>query len=580
MISQIIAAPAANHLWQSTLFAGVAFILALVLRKNQAHTRYWLWLSASVKFLLPFSLLIDLGNYLSPRVPAFAQSEFTVVQKIGQPFPPIEPAYAASSTRLFAVVLHMLPTLLIVVWLIGVFSVLFYWGLRWRKLTASIRGNSPVKAGQEFEMLRRLELGHGISNPIELIISESSLEPGIAGIFRPQLLLPAGIAERLTDEQLLAVLAHELCHVRRRDNLAAAVHMLVEALFWFHPLVWWIGARLVDERERACDEEVLRQGSDRQVYAESILKVCEFYLESPLFCAAGVTGSNLKKRIEAIMIDRITRKLAWGKKLLLATMGTLAIVGPVVIGALNPARGNAQEMIVSGPAPIGAMGVAGSAPTLDLVSIKPSTATQPLFFVDTKQGIISFTGFTLKDLIKYSYALHDSQIVGGPDWISSERFDIRAMGPSGNAMNFMQVQAGVQKLLAHHFALVLHRDIRELSVYAMVVGKDGPKLEEIHSDNSAVRKSRMLMNTPGHIQAQQVGMVALADVLSSSSNSLVIDKTGLKGIYNFTLEWPMPSSDVPAEISTALPDQLGLELNKQTAPVSVLVVDRAEEGVK
>jgi bla regulator protein BlaR1 len=69
---------------------------------------------------------------------------------------------------------------------------------------------------------------------------------------------------------------------RRRDNLAAALHMLVEAAFWFHPLVWWIGTRLVDERERASDEEVVRLGSEPQAYAEGIRRVCEFCLQSPL----------------------------------------------------------------------------------------------------------------------------------------------------------------------------------------------------------------------------------------------------------------------------------------------------------
>jgi len=64
-------------------------------------------------------------------------------------------------------------------------------------------------------------------------------------------------------------------------------------LFWFHPLVWWIGAQMVEERELACDEDVLRLGNQPSVYAESILKVCQFYLESPLVCMAGVTGADL-----------------------------------------------------------------------------------------------------------------------------------------------------------------------------------------------------------------------------------------------------------------------------------------------
>src|SRR5690606_12845832 len=94
--------------------------------------------------------------------------------------------------------------------------------------------------------------------------------------------------ERLSPPQLRAVLEHEICHVRRRDNLTAAVHMLVESLFWFHPLVWWIGARLLDEREQACDEAVIAAGIDRDAYGEGILEVCRYCIESPLPCAAGV----------------------------------------------------------------------------------------------------------------------------------------------------------------------------------------------------------------------------------------------------------------------------------------------------
>src|SRR3954467_4860022 len=108
--------------------------------------------------------------------------------------------------------------------------------------------------------------------------------------------------------------------------------MIAEAVFWFHPLVWWIGARLVEERERACDEEVLRLGSEPQIYAEGILNVCKLYVESPLVCVSGVTGSNLKKRIEAIMSNHKGHALTRARKLLLAGAGVVALAGPLVIG--------------------------------------------------------------------------------------------------------------------------------------------------------------------------------------------------------------------------------------------------------
>ena len=84
-------------------------------------------------------------------------------------------------------------------------------------------------------------------------------------------------------------------------------------------------------------------GGEPQIYAESILKVVEFYLASPVACAAGVTGGELKRRIEGIMTNRFARKLSFGKKLLLASVAILVMAGPIVFGLLNPERGRAQS---------------------------------------------------------------------------------------------------------------------------------------------------------------------------------------------------------------------------------------------
>lgn len=86
--------------------------------------------------------------------------------------------------------------------------------------------------------------------PIGLPVKSSPAfgEPGVFGVFRPVLLLPDRILDCLTAREMEAIVAHELCHVRRRDNLATVIHMAVEVAFWFHPLVWWLGARLVSGR--------------------------------------------------------------------------------------------------------------------------------------------------------------------------------------------------------------------------------------------------------------------------------------------------------------------------------------------
>jgi hypothetical protein len=111
--------------------------------------------------------------------------------------------------------------------------------------------------------------------------------------------------------------------------------MLVEALFWFHPMVWWIGGRLVDERERACDEAVVRAGHDPAVYAESLLECCRLFLQSPLRCVAGASGSNLSSRVERIMITPSRSSLSRSGRAMLVGAGVCALASPVAAGWLT-----------------------------------------------------------------------------------------------------------------------------------------------------------------------------------------------------------------------------------------------------
>jgi bla regulator protein BlaR1 len=346
-----IAPAMANHLWQSTLFAALAVILTLAFRKNQARIRHHLWLAASVKFLIPLSLLIAIGRRLaSPRFSLNGRSGlFSAVEGFSQPFTFVVVAplnHATSAARLLA----LLPGLAAAVWLCGFVTVVILWSVRWRRVAATVRRSTPMDQGREVDALRQLEEAGGVRKPMAFLWSRNSaLEPGIFGIFRPVLLWPAKISDRLQDSHLKAILAHEVAHVRRRDNLAAAMHMTVEAIFWFHPMVWWLGARLLEERELACDEEVLQLGNPPSIYAESILKTCEFCVGSDLVCVSGVTGAELKKRIVRIMNPNLAEKLGPGRRLLLASVGTAAVLGPVLFGLWNTPAVRAQSPRVGDP---------------------------------------------------------------------------------------------------------------------------------------------------------------------------------------------------------------------------------------
>jgi beta-lactamase regulating signal transducer with metallopeptidase domain len=322
-----------NHLWQSTVFAVLAGLLTIAFRHNRAHVRYWLWFSASVKFFVPFTLLINLGSLLPWAQAAqwLAQKEIAVtIVQISQPFPDTWPSVSSAPST--PDLPNWLGLTILGVWACGLGSIALIRLQMWRGIRGAVRASIPFQI-----------LGAGISARVQVRSAPGLLEPGVVGWLRPILLLPAGIEEHLTPPQLDAVLTHELCHIRRRDNFTAGIHMVSEAVFWFHPLVWWIGARLVNERESACDEEVIRLGSNARVYAESILKTCEFYVESPLACVTGVTGSDLTKRIEAIMRNQTGKAVSLRKKLVLGTAIVLGVAIPVGVGVLNAPRLHAQS---------------------------------------------------------------------------------------------------------------------------------------------------------------------------------------------------------------------------------------------
>ena len=150
-------APAvANHLWQSTAFALAAGVLALLLRRNQARARYWLWLAASIKFLVPFSLLMALGSFLAPpRAPAGMPSGYYYASEVTQPFTQFTTPVIASSAVHHLNFAELLPAAVLLLWLVGVVAVLALWLLSWRRVRAFVRQATPAIAGREVEALRR-----------------------------------------------------------------------------------------------------------------------------------------------------------------------------------------------------------------------------------------------------------------------------------------------------------------------------------------------------------------------------------------------------------------------------------------
>ena len=644
----------ANHLWQSTIVACVLGLLTLAFRRHRAQVRYGLWLAASIKFFVPFAILVSAGSQLGWRPARFADvPQMTqLAETIGQPFsiPPISVDVAAPVLATSTTADRIVTISLLALWMAGVAAVLAVWVKRWRHVASIVRAAQPAGDGPVLETLRRLETSVAIRRPVALVESESPLEPGVFGILNPVLVWPRHIAAHLEDVQIQTILAHEVAHVRRRDNLAAAAHMAVQAVFWFHPLVWLIGSRLVDERERACDEDVVLMGSDPRIYAEGILKTCQCYVGAPLACVAGVTGSNLKKRIEHIMASDARATLTAWRKALLAAAAAAAVAAPVAFGVLNaPVRAQAPDVVahtreirqqievrieeanqarakaitMSREPRAQTAEAAAARPAFDVTSVKPNkSGGGGITMLPAANGGWNATNVTLGMLVRIAFQVQDDQIVGGPKWLFEDRFDVLGTGVAPGATDG-PLFAKLQMLLADRFKLGTHTETRELPMFALMTANGdrrlGPKLTASKSDcpqappagargrgpgpqpfampgPGEIPKCGWTIG-PGRLAAGGQTMEQLATNLSRFVGKMVIDKTNLPGAFDMLVEYTPdpgiggrsdfpgrppdggpapPASDGPS-IFTALQEQLGLKLESTKGPVSVLVIDRAEQ---
>ncbi len=588
-----------DHLWQSTLFALAAALLTLAFRNSRAAVRYGIWLSASLKFLVPFSLLMNAGFHLRPAPhssPVRAQPVSFAIAQAAQPFHAAAPV-AMSAPRAF----DWLP-IVILVWACGFVSIVAIRFRGWRRIRAAIRSGSAMD----------------IPAPLPVRSTPQLLEPGVVGLFRPVLLMPADIATHLTPAQLQTVIAHEACHVARRDNLTSAMHMVVEALCWFHPLIWWIGARLLAERERACDEVVLSQGHEPDVYAEGIIRICRAYVSSPLPCASGVSGADMKQRIQAILSAHVPASLTLARKTVLAAATAAAIVAPIVIGVIDAPALRAQFRGTSAPRQTDA--------AFEVASVKPSAPIGPndrVYLGPPRGGPgsadprrITWAYASLRSILMAAYNVQTFQIVA-PDWIGTSigtlRYDIEAKVPEGARRE--QLPAMWQNLLQERFGLVLHHESKEFQVEELTVGRGGPKLKETDLGPNpdpllpvpGPPRPNPPMNGYGAIVMVQpdgkvqmkVKALTMADFaarLGGATQMPVVDKTGLSGRYDFTLNYtidlsqflppgaprPQPSAagDKPEpgpDLASVVQTQLGLKLTRAKASLDVIVVDRAQK---
>jgi len=259
--------------------------------------------------------------------------------------------------------------------------------------------------------------------------------------------------------------------------------------------------------------------------------------------------------------------------------------------ALNLARATPETAwtIPSPPAALKPM-AATADPTFEVATIKPSNPGQQgkLFTVRGRQ--IMTVNTTVGDLVAFAYGVHPRQIVRGPGWLETDKFDIAGEPDIEGVPNQAQMRKLVQKLLADRFKLVFHREQQELSIYSLVVGPKGPTLTKSSADPNGLPS--LLFRGLGSLPASNATMADFATVMQTAVlDRPVVDRTGLTGRYDFTLTWtpdetqfasmgikvPPPPADATApSLFTAVQEQLGLKFEPARGAVDVIVIDGVE----
>jgi bla regulator protein blaR1 len=225
---------------------------------------------------------------------------------------------------------------------------------------------------------------------------------------------------------------------------------------------------------------------------------------------------------------------------------------------------------------------------IEVASVKPSGNTSAGSNLDSVRGGLTATNISVGYLIRFAYDVKDYQIERAPGWVDSELYEIAVKRANGKTGSLEDEKALVRELLADRFQLTTHRETKQMRVYLLVVGKNGPKLT-LHNEGTGAKTRKGC----GRLAGTRLTMDVFATVLSRELETDVLNRTGLPGKYDFQLDFTPDSgpcrvaadtqtgsaaADPPVlpSLYTALQQQLGLKLESSKGPEEILIIDRVE----
>ena len=576
-------------------------------KRMSAASRHLLWALAVVGLLvLPlFNAALPswtIAVVASPRAVELAQTAQSQVTRLASEMTSVSaPAETLRDGQLAGVRVPLL-TMAAVFYAVGALVLLLRlvaqrWSVQ-RLACRATRLTDPAWIG----LLNEARLSLNFERSVVLLRGVEETMPMAFGTRHPAILLPA-VADTWSEDQRRSVLLHELAHVARHDCLTQSLAAFACAIYWIHPGVWWVARRLRIERELACDDRVLAAGADAGDYASHLLDFA-YTLRIDTASALAVTMAapkSLEGRLRALMDSGRNRRMPALRSRAAATAIAAALVGAIAAG-----RVGAVPVEAFAPAPLPLLQIQDPPrQSFAVASVKPNKSGETTSFLQRRPGGNFAVGnMTLRGLIYFAYGIQGFQLVGVPDWVATERFDITARAaadvPPTPIGQTSPEALMLRSLLEDRFRLSAHRETRDLPIYTLVLaradGRLGPRLRQTTSDYcaklfEAAGKAGDTPLAPGgpvcgmrpsvnELTAGALPMNEFARFLALNTGRSVVDRTGLAGVWDFDLKYsppnaPNPDPDRPS-IFTALQEQLGLRLDATTGPVEVLVIDRVE----
>jgi beta-lactamase regulating signal transducer with metallopeptidase domain/HEAT repeat protein len=427
MTVEIVGWALIHSLWQGALIAALLGLSLRALRKAPAAWRHWLCFIAMLAlFIAPVVTSMQAARTASAEVAAepvkaeggsaaSVSANDNIPASTFNPLPTqtdaanIQPSRQIDFTR-------YLPWL-VVIWAIGVMllSLRVLGGYVWARRLVRV-GTVPVSDAIA-EVAQRLAERLHVRAAVRVLASTHAQVPMVIGFLKPVVLMPASLLTGLTPQQIEAILAHELAHVRRYDYALNVLQTIAETLMFYHPAMWWLSRRMRDEREQACDElAVALCGGDPYFYSRVLLKV-EEWRSARITFAPAATGGSLSARVRKLIGEDDRR----------VDVGPRWFAGIVTIVALLTTAGSAREDLSAGtPNPVAILqdtararpaSVAKYSGNADLSErIKWAHAT-----ANDKRFRQYWVGYTISDAVpgsEWVYIDRDSPVMAGDTWVS------------------------------------------------------------------------------------------------------------------------------------------------------------------